>query len=200
MKQIVRLATVLLGMMLCSSLYAQSRVITGTVKDQDGKPLPFLAVQVKGTTIGTYTDTAGKFTLTVDQTSKAVVLSYPGMKNQEVAITDNMTISMASDALGLDEVVVGAVGISYEKKSLGYAAQTVGSDDLNKSGTGNMMGELEGKVSGLSVVNSAGDPGSGTFINLRGITSLTSTNQPLIVVDGIPIDNSINNFDPTGAG
>ncbi|HXP50302.1 MAG TPA: carboxypeptidase-like regulatory domain-containing protein, partial [Bacteroidia bacterium] len=150
MKQIVRLATMLLGMVLCTSLYAQSRVITGTVKDQDGKPLPFLAVQVKGTTIGTYTDTAGKFTLTVDQTAKAVTLSYPGMKNQEVAITDNMTITMSNDALGLDEVVVGAVGISYEKKSLGYAAQTVGSDQLNKSGTGNMMSELEGKVSGLS--------------------------------------------------
>jgi TonB-linked SusC/RagA family outer membrane protein len=200
MKQIVRLATVLLGMVLCTSLYAQSRVITGTVKDQDGKPLPFLAVQVKGTTIGTYTDTAGKFTLTVDQTAKAVTLSYPGMKNQEVAITDNMTITMSNDALGLDEVVVGAVGISYEKKSLGYAAQTVGSDELNKSGTGNMMSELEGKVSGLSVVNSAGDPGAGTFINLRGITSLTGNNQPLIVVDGIPLDNSINNYDPTGQG
>lgn len=200
MKQIVRLATVLFGLLLSTSLFAQSRVITGTVKDQDGKPLPFLAVQVKGTTIGTYTDTAGRFTLTVDQTSKTISLSYPGMKNQEVAITDNMNITMSSDALGLDEVVVGAVGISYEKKSLGYAAQTVNSDQLNTSGTSNMMSELEGKVSGLSVVNSAGDPGSGTFINLRGITSLTGNNQPLIVVDGIPIDNSINNYDPTGEG
>jgi len=200
MKQIVRLATVLLGMMLCSSLYAQTRVVTGTVKDQDGKPLPFLAVVVKGTTIGTYTDTAGKFVLTVDQTAKNIVLSYPGMKTQEVAITDNMTIAMSSDALGLDEVVVGAVGVTQEKKALGYAQQTVGSDQLNTTGTSNVMSELEGKVSGLSVVNSAGDPGAGTFMNLRGVTSLTGNNQPLMVVDGIPIDNSINNFDPTGNG
>ncbi len=200
MKQIVRLAAVLFGMMLCSSLQAQSRVITGTVNDPNGKPLPFLAVQVKGTTIGTYTDTAGKFTLTVDQTAKTLTLSYPGMKNQEVAITDNMTIAMASDALGLDEAVVQAVGISYEKKSIGYAEQNVGGDQVTNTGTGNMMNELEGKVSGLSVVSSAGDPGAGTFINLRGITSLTGTNQPLMVVDGIPIDNSINNYDPTGQG
>ncbi len=200
MKQIVRLATVLLGMMLCSSLYAQTRVISGTVKDQDGKPLPFLAVVVKGTTIGTYTDTAGKFVLTVDQTAKTVVLSYPGMKTQEVPITDNMTIAMSSDALGLSEVVVGAVGMSQEKKAIGYAQQTVGSDQLNNTGSGNVMSELEGKVAGLSVVNSAGDPGAGTFMNLRGVTSLTGNNQPLMVVDGIPIDNSINNFDPTGAG
>src|SRR5665213_585817 len=137
MKQIVRLATVLLGMMLCSSLYAQTRVISGTVKDQDGKPLPFLAVVVKGTTIGTYTDTAGKFVLTVDQTAKTVVLSYPGMKTQEVPITDNMTIAMSSDALGLSEVVVGAVGMSQEKKAIGYAQQTVGSDQLNNTGSGN---------------------------------------------------------------
>jgi len=196
MKQIVRLATVILGLMLCSSLYAQSRVITGTVKDQDGKPLPFLAVVVKGTTIGTYTDTAGKFALTVDQTSKTLSLSYPGMKSQEVPITENMTITMTSDALGLDEVVIGAVGISQEKKALGYAEQTVNSDELNNSGTSNIMGELDGKVAGLQVINSTGDAGGGTYIDLRGPTSLTGNNQPLVVIDGIPVDNSINSFEP----
>jgi TonB-linked SusC/RagA family outer membrane protein len=200
MKQIVRLAAVLFGMMLCSQLYAQTHVVTGTVKDPDGKAIPFLAVTVKGTTIGTYTDTAGKFTLVVDQTAKTIVLSYPGMKTQEAAISDNMTVTMTSDALGLSEVVVGAVGISQEKKALGYATQVVGADQLDQSGTGNVMNELEGKVAGLSVVSSSGDPGAGTFMNLRGITSLTSDNQPLMVVDGIPIDNSINNFDPTGQG
>jgi len=200
MKQIVRLATVILGLMLCSSLYAQSRVITGTINDQNGKPLPFLAVQVKGTTIGTYTDTAGKFTLNVDQSSKTLSLSYPGMKSQEVPITDNMNITMTSDALGLDEVVVAAVGISVEKKALGYATQTVNSDALNTKGSSNVMDELDGKVSGLQVINSSGDPGAGTYINLRGPTALTGNNQPLIVIDGVPVDNSINNFDPSFAG
>ncbi|MGP8217033.1 MAG: SusC/RagA family TonB-linked outer membrane protein [Bacteroidia bacterium] len=200
MKQIVRLAFVLIGMAMCNSLFAQDHVISGTVKDQSGKPLPFLAVVVKGTTIGTYTDTAGKFTLTVDQKEKTLTLSYPGMKTQEVAISDNMSITMTSDALGLDEVVVSAVGISQEKKQLGYATQVVGSDQLNQTGTSNMMDELDAKVSGLQVINSAGDPGAGTYINLRGPTSLTGNNQPLIVVDGIPVDNSINNFDPTYLG
>jgi len=200
MKQIVRLAAVFFAMVLCTSMYAQTRVISGTVKDENGKPLPFLAVQVKGTTIGTYTDTAGKFSLTVDQTAKTLVLSYPGMKTQESAITDNMTITMSADVLGLNELVVTAVGITAEKKSLGYATQEVNSDQLNTSGTSNVMNELEGKVSGLSVVSSAGDPGAGTNIVLRGVTSLTGNNQPLIVVDGVPIDNSINNYDPTDAG
>ena len=200
MKQIVRLAVVLFGVMLCSQLYAQTRIVTGTVKDQDGKPIPFLAVAVKGTTIGTYTDTAGKFTLAVDQTAKTIVLSYPGLKTQEVAITDNMDVTMASDALGLSEVVVGAVGITVEKKSLGYAEQTVKSDQLNGTGTSNIMDELDAKVAGLQVINSSGDPGAGTYINLRGPTALTGNNQPLIVIDGIPVDNSINNFDPSFAG
>jgi TonB-linked SusC/RagA family outer membrane protein len=200
MKQIVRLATVLLTMVLSTSMYGQGHTITGTVKDENGKPLPFLAVTVKGETVGTYTDTAGKFTLTVDDKAKTLVLSYPGLKTQEVAVADNLTVTMGSDALGLNELVVTAVGISAEKKSLGYAEQTVGSEQLNTTGTSNVMGELDGKVAGLQVISSSGDPGAGTYINLRGPTSLTGNNQPLIVVDGIPIDNSINNYDPTFAG
>ncbi|HTB06422.1 MAG TPA: SusC/RagA family TonB-linked outer membrane protein [Bacteroidia bacterium] len=200
MKQILRLAAVLVFTMLCSSLIAQNRVITGTVKDANGKSLPFLAVIVKGTTIGTYTDTAGKFTLTVDETAKTLSLSYPGMKTMEAPITDNMNITMTSDALGLDEVVVTAVGISAEKKAIGNATQVVNGDALNTSGTSNVMNELDGKVAGLQVISSSGDPGAGTYLNLRGPTSLTGNNQPLIVVDGIPIDNSINNYDPTFAG
>ncbi|HTB31183.1 MAG TPA: SusC/RagA family TonB-linked outer membrane protein, partial [Bacteroidia bacterium] len=123
-----------------------------------------------------------------------------GMKSQEAAISDNMLITMKNDALGLSEVVVTALGIPVEKKSLGTATQVVGGDEVNTSGTSNVMNELEGKVSGLTVISSAGDPGAGTFMNLRGITSLTGNNQPLMVVDGVPIDNSINVYDPTNAG
>ncbi len=94
---------------------AQTRVIQGTVKDESGKSVPFMAVQVKGTTIGTYTDTAGKFALAVDSTARMLILNYPGMKSQEVAISDNMKITMKNDALGLSEVVVTALGIPVEK-------------------------------------------------------------------------------------
>src|SRR5581483_11481870 len=172
----------------------------GTVKDDKGMSVPYVTVQVKGTTIGTYTDTAGKFTLTADSNSKALLLTYPGMKTTEVAISSNMLITMKSDALGLSEVVVTALGIPVEKKALGYSTQVVGNEQLNRSGSGNVLSELDAKVAGLTVINSSGDPGAGTYINLRGVTSLSSSNQPLIIVDGVPLDNSINIYDPTDAG
>ena len=98
------------------------------------------------------------------------------------------------------KVVVTALGIKREKRSLGYATQSIGSDQLNKSGSGNPLSELSGKASGITVINSAGDPGAGTYVRLRGVTSITGNNQPLMVIDGVPVDNSINNFDPTNLG
>ncbi len=200
MKKRLRLLATIASLLWFGMANAQSRVIQGTVKDESGKSVPFMAVQVKGTTFGTYTDTAGKFSMAVDSSAKTLVLSYPGMKSQEVAISDMMLITMKNDALGLSEVVVTAIGIPVEKKQLGYATQSVGGDQLNTKGASNVMDELDGKVAGLQVINSSGDPGSGTYINLRGPTSLTGNNQPLIVIDGIPVDNSINTYDPTFVG
>lgn len=183
------------------TLSAQTHVINGVVKDEQGKAVPFVTIQVKGTTIGTVTDTAGKFTLEVDSSAKALVLSYPSMKTQEVPIVSTyMEITMKADALGLTEVVITAIGIPLQKEALGYSTQVVGSDQLNTTGTGNVLSELNTKVAGLTVINSGGDPGAGTYINLRGVTSLTGNNQPLIIVDGVPLDNSINNYDPTDEG
>jgi TonB-linked SusC/RagA family outer membrane protein len=196
MRQMLRLTATIAALLWLGFASAQTRVIQGTVKDESGKSVPFMAVQVKGTTIGTYTDTAGKFTMAVDSSAKTLMLSYPGMKNQEIAISDNMLITMKNDALGLDEVVVVAIGIPVEKKQLGYATQTVNSDQLNNSGTSNALNELDGKVAGLQVISSSGDPGAGTYIDLRGPTALTGNNQPLMIVDGVPIDNSINAYDP----
>ena len=95
----------------------------------------------------------------------------------------------------LEEVVVTALGIKREKKSLTYASETINSDQINKSGSGNPLSELSGKASGITVINSSGDPGGGTYVRLRGVTSITGDNQPLMVVDGVPIDNSINNYE-----
>jgi TonB-linked SusC/RagA family outer membrane protein len=125
-----------------------------------------------------------------------------GIESTEVTVGSEsaiaVTVKRASGSI-TDVVVTTALGIKREKRSLTYATQTVSSDELNKSGTGNPLSELEGKASGLTVINSSGDPGSGTYIRLRGVTSITGDNQPLMVVDGIPIDNSINNYDPTSA-
>jgi TonB-linked SusC/RagA family outer membrane protein len=95
--------------------------------------------------------------------------------------------------------VVTALGIRRDKRELATATQTINSDEINKSGSGNALSELNGKASGLTIINSSGDPGAGTYIRLRGVTSITGNNQPLMVVDGVPIDNSVNNYDATSA-
>ncbi len=118
MRKMLRLTATVAALLWFGFASAQSRVIQGTVKDESGKSVPYMSVQVKGTTIGTYTDTAGKFALAVDSTAKILLLSYPGMKTQEAAISDNMKITMKNDALGLSEVVVTAIGIPVEKKAL----------------------------------------------------------------------------------
>lgn len=181
------------------SSFAQTRILTGTVKDAKGEAIMGASLLVKGTTTGTYTDVDGKFSLAVPADATTLVVKYLGMKTKEVAIgtSNTLDISMEEDVLGLDEVVVTALGISREKKSLGYATQGVNSSELNKSGTGNPLSELQGKVSGLTVISSGGTPGQGTYLQLRGVTSLTGSNQPLIVVDGIPLDNSVNGYDAT---
>ncbi len=178
--------------------FAQTKIISGSVKDDKGEAVIGASVLVKGTTTGTYTDADGNFSLAVPVDATTLTVKYLGMKTKEVEIgTGSIAVTLEEDVLGLDEVVVTALGISREKKSLGYATQGVSSDQMNKSGTGNPLSELQGKVSGLTVINSGGTPGQGTYMQLRGITSLTGSNQPLIVVDGIPLDNSVNGYDAT---
>src|ERR1700757_973434 len=111
MKQLIRAFIILTFLFSAISSFAQTRIIKGNIKDENGMPIPYVTVQVKGTTLGTYTDTAGNFILAADSSSKTLRLTFPGFKTTEVAISDNMSIVMKSDALGLSEVVVTAVGI-----------------------------------------------------------------------------------------
>ncbi len=181
--------------------YAQSRHVKGKVLDERGLGLPGAGIAVKNTSMGTVSDPDGNFELDVPNGDNILVVQAIGYATQEAEITGTgVVVNMKLQARQLNETVVTALGIKREAKTLAYATQTVGGEDMNKSGTGNALGELDGKVSGLEVINSAGDPGAGTFLKLRGITSMTGNNQPLIVIDGIPIDNSINNYDPTFAG
>jgi TonB-linked SusC/RagA family outer membrane protein len=189
----------IIALVICCSAIAQTPV-TGTVVDETNAPVPYASVSVKNSKSGTRADEHGNFKLPVTG-GQTLVISAVNFVPQEVQVNGQSTITVhlkTSDQT-LNEVVVTALNIKREKKSLTYATQTVGSDELNKSGTGNPLGELEGKASGLTVINSAGDPGAGTYIRLRGVTSVTGDNQPLMVVDGIPVDNSINNYDPTSA-
>ncbi|MBN2666234.1 MAG: SusC/RagA family TonB-linked outer membrane protein [Bacteroidales bacterium] len=176
-----------------TTLFAQTRVITGTITSAvEGEgPIPGVTVQVKGTTIGASTDVNGNFSITVPVNATTLVFSYIGMKSQEVAIGNRTVINavLESDLVGLDEVVVTALGISRERKALGYAIQDVKSDELTKSAQSNVISSLNGKIAGLQVSQAGGQIGASSRIVIRGNSSL-GDNQPLVVIDGIPISNS----------
>ncbi|MEP7143029.1 MAG: SusC/RagA family TonB-linked outer membrane protein [Ferruginibacter sp.] len=176
--------------------------VKGKITDvRNGTPLPGASVKVKGTAKGVSANQDGTFTIDVSQQNVTLEVSVVGFLTETVLASAGQAVSIAldSDSQNLNEVIVTALNIKREKRSLTYATETINSDQLNKSGTGNPLSELSGKASGLTVINSSGDPGSGTYIRLRGVTSITGDNQPLMVVDGVPIDNSINSYDPTSA-
>lgn len=171
---------------------AQKRVITGKVTAaEDNSALPGVTVLVKGTTIGTVTDVKGEYQITVPEKSNTLVFSFIGRKTVEFAIGNNYNISIAmeEDILKIDEVVVTAIGISREAKALGYSVQNIGNEVLEKAQTPNFINSLNGRVAGLQVVNSSGAAGSSAYMTIRGAASITGNNQPLIVIDGVPIDN-----------
>lgn len=183
------LAMLLLGLQV---LFAQTREITGVVTSgEDGTPIPGVSVIVKGTTLGTVTDMEGRYRLQVPVDAQNLSFSFVGMATQEIAIAGRNSISVVlqPQAIGVDEVVVTALGISREKKSLGYAVQDVKSDELVRAASPNVISSLAGKVAGVQITNSGGQIGSSSRIVIRGNSSF-GDNQPLIVVDGIPISNS----------
>ncbi len=172
---------------------AQTRTISGIVtSSEDGSAIPGVTVQVKGTTVGTTTDLDGKYTLQVKPNYKTLVFSYVGMKTREVAIgsQNQINLVMDPDVMQMDEVVVTAIGITKSKKALGYNVQDVSSADIAKSGNTDVVNALQGRVSGVTITKASGAAGGASYITIRGATSIIGNNQPLFVVDGVPIDNS----------
>jgi TonB-linked SusC/RagA family outer membrane protein len=179
-----------------SALFAQNKVITGTVRSsvESEGPIAGVSVFVKGTTTGTTTGVDGKYSLTIPQNVTTLVFSFIGMKKMEVEIAGRNVVDviMESDILGLDEVVVTALGISREKKSLGYSVQEVRGDNISKTKESNFVNSLSGKVSGVQIKQSNTMGGSANIL-IRGNKSLMNNNQALFVVDGVPLDNSTPN-------
>lgn len=178
------------------SLQAQ-RVLTGSVKNKnDNSEVSTATIMIVGTTIGTKSDGNGNYKLIVPESIKGTFklkASYLGLKNSIISVapgTDKVDFTLEDDKLKLDEVVVTALAIKREKRSLGYGTVTVKGDDLNQAGASSALTGLQGKTTGASIVNSGGTPGSSTSIILRGQKSFTGNNQALIVVDGVPINNS----------
>jgi TonB-linked SusC/RagA family outer membrane protein len=185
----------LLGFLGLQVVFAQTREISGLVtSSEDGSTIPGASVVVKGTTLGTITDMDGKFTLKVPENAAALTVTFVGMKSQEVPLTSQSTytIKLEPENIAVDEVVVTALGVSREKKSLGYAVQQVSGDDLNKVKTDNFANLLSGRAAGVQI-KANGNMGGSTNVVIRGNASLTGSNQALFVVDGIPINNSTTN-------
>ncbi|MCD4770199.1 MAG: TonB-dependent receptor plug domain-containing protein, partial [Bacteroidales bacterium] len=185
-----------------NSLIAQTVQITGTATSSvEGEgPIPGVAVTVKGTTIGTSTDMNGMFDLTVHESATTLLFQFIGMKPIEEEIAGRTTINVIMEPvlLGIDEVVVTALGITREKKALGYSVQTVEGDDLARSGNTNFANALQGKVAGLDITPSSGMPGASSSIVIRGARSFSGNNQPLYVIDGQPISGSGGGGSTTG--
>ena len=178
---------------------AQTSTVSGVVtSEEDGEPVVGASVLVKGTSLGTVTNIDGKFTITnVPSSAKTLRVSFVGMQTQEVTIRQGMMkIVLNPDTEVLDEVVVTAMGISRSEKTLGYSATTVKSDEIISARTTNVADALSGKVAGLQVSSTSSDPGSVSNIVIRGFSSINGDNQPLYVVDGIPLQNSL--FSGTG--
>ncbi|HEX2901077.1 MAG TPA: carboxypeptidase-like regulatory domain-containing protein, partial [Bacteroidia bacterium] len=185
------LATVCLLLLTVTSMYAQE-VLKGTVKEElTGDPMPGVTVFEKGTSNGTITDAEGRYEIRTKDAQSILVFRYVGYATTELA--GGGDVSLKEDVLMLDEVVVTALGIKTDKKALGYSVQKVGGDALTNSGESNVINGLNSKVAGVQVISSSGTPGAASFIRIRGSSSLTGNNQPLIVVDGVPMDNSQNN-------
>ncbi len=177
------------------SLFGQPRVITGTVTSaDDGAPLPGVSVAVMGSSIGTITDTDGNFDLTVPEDEGTLVFSFVGLLSQEIPIGSNTVIDviMEQDLLELDEVVVTALGISREKKALGYSVTQLNAEDIEQKPESDIGRVLSGKAAGVRVTATSGVSGTGTNITIRGYSSIKGNNQPLFIVDGARFSGSTN--------
>lgn len=172
--------------------FAQQKTITGTIKDNNGVPVANASVIVKGTNNGTASDANGNFSIEANGSNPVLEISSVNFKTQEVSVgkQNHIEISLEKGSAALQEVVVTALGIERSKKSLGYSVQQVSGQTLTEAREPNLVNDLTGKVSGLQVVRSGNGPGGSSQILLRGNNSLSGSSQPLIVVDGVPMDNS----------
>lgn len=177
--------------------------VTGTVTDEaNGTPLIGVNVFVKNTTIGTVTDIDGKYELSAPDDATTLVFSFIGYRSQEVAINDRTVIDLglAAETEILDEVVVTALGIEKESKKLGYATSIVDADEINVNRSANFMNALQGKVAGVNISSLGTGPGGTSKVRIRGQSSISGQNNPLIVVNGIPIDNTNFGTNPGNNG
>ncbi|MEB2775155.1 SusC/RagA family TonB-linked outer membrane protein [Algoriphagus sp. D3-2-R+10] len=184
----------LLGFLVSVPLYAQQTVKGKVTSQEDGEPLPGASILIQGTSTGAVTDIDGNYSIDVPNSDAVLVFSFIGFdsKSLPVGSLTTLDVALSTASSDLDEFIVTAFGISQEKKSLGYAAQSIDSEAITTARQPNLVNALQGQVAGVQVTNSGGAPGQSARIVIRGINSLdpSADNQPLFVVDGVPVDNS----------
>ena len=186
----------MLSALLLGSMAVQARVISGTVKDQTGETIISASVVVKGTTIGTVTDFDGNYTIDVPDDAKVLIFSYIGMKTQELNITGNtMNVVLSENSEVLEEVVVTGYGTT-KKRDVVTSVASVSAEQLKDIPVTSAAEALQGKLSGVSVTTTEGSPDADVKIRVRGGTSLTQSNDPLYIVDGMPV-SSISDIAPS---
>ncbi|NRA50330.1 MAG: TonB-dependent receptor plug domain-containing protein, partial [Phaeodactylibacter sp.] len=172
------------------SMLAQ-RNVTGTISDQNGDPLLGASILVKGTTTGTITDIDGAYSVNVKGDDAVFVVSYTGFETMEVEVGTQTKLDITmTEGVNLQEVVVAALGIEREEKALGYSVQEVSGAELAETKEVNVVNSLNGKVAGIQIQGAPSTLGGSSRITIRGSNSFLGDNQPLFVVDGIPLDNS----------
>lgn len=174
--------------LLSTPSWAQDQTVSGTVTDENGMPLIGVNILVKGTSKGVQTDFDGNYQIKAEQ-GDVLVFSFVGLKTAEytVGTVNTIDVTMEPDSSQLEEVVVTAVGITRSEKELGYNVQTVDAEEISTKPNADVVNSLSGQTSGVQVVSSSGEAGASTFITIRGSASITGNNQPLFVVNGMPI-------------
>ncbi|MGH7620035.1 MAG: carboxypeptidase-like regulatory domain-containing protein [Gemmatimonadaceae bacterium] len=190
-----RVLIALMGILLVSArAFAQQKTVTGRVTGEEGSPLQGVAVTVKGTTVGAMTGGDGTYSVRA-ATGQVLQFRSIGTAPEERTVGSESTINvqLRRVAASLDAVVVTALGQTASQRELGTAQQTVSGNDIAQTQRENFVNALAGRVAGVDVTSTSGAPGASTSIVIRGVSSISSTNQPLMIVDGLPIDNKTTN-------
>lgn len=180
---------VVTGLPFYVSSFAQGFTAKGNVMDKEKQPIIGANVWVKGSKVGTITDLSGNFSIEVPGRNSVLVVKYVGYKDLEVSASSNMRIIMEEDSELLEDVVVIGYG-SVKKSDLTGSVTAIKTDEFNKGLQTTAQSALVGKISGVNVVSNSGAPGSSSTIRIRSGASLSASNDPLIVIDGVPVDNS----------
>lgn len=191
-----KLFTSLVCAMMVSASWASITVSGVVTSAEDGLPVIGASVLEKGTTNGTITDFDGNYEITVAD-GATLEFSYVGMATQAIPVKSAvLNVTLKADAIAMEEVVVTAMGIVQEKKRMNFAVQNVGSEDIMSGRSANVLNSLQGKIAGVNVTTAGGSPNSGSQLIIRGVTSISGNNEPLVVLDGMPITGGVGDLNP----